>query len=163
MAETKTIDAEELAGYFQEFAANFNDRADYQADLGLMQNDLEEYHAGWFANEHSPSGSTWPPLSPNTKKRVGIEGPDKILVDTGKLRASLTGRSSDSIREIVSEGLNHGLSFGTSVEYSIYHQTGVPENNLPQREHIGINDEILDDFAERIADRTVAIVIGARE
>ena len=156
VAETQEIEMEDVAGYFQVFSTNFYDKADYRAVLGLMQNDLEEFHAGWFSTARAPSGMAWETLKPET---IARKGHATILVDTGKLKASLTSRSGDSIREIVSEGMNHGLSFGTSVEYSIYHQDGVPENKLPQREHVGINDEILNDFMERIADRTVAIIM----
>lgn len=150
-----TVEFDELDEWYEKLQTAFNEGGDYKAILGLMQNDLEDVHGQWFSQAKSPAGRKWPALKPATVKR---KGHDTILVDTGKLKASLEGRSGDSIREIVSEGMNHGLSFGTSVEYSIYHQEG--GQHLPQREHVGINDEILDDFAERVAERTIAILLG---
>lgn len=144
---------EQFDDYFEQMADNFNVDADYEGLLGLFLLEMEEHHAQWFAGQHAPGGSSWPALAPATVKR---KGHSTILVDTGRLKQSFQG-GSDAFRKIIGEGLNHGLSYGTMVPYSIYHQDGM--GHLPQREHVGINNEILSDMTERVADRTVAIVL----
>lgn len=136
-----------LGGVYQDIENQYNE-IDYSQTLADFLPVLEEQHETFFDNEKGPSGSPWPELSPVTVKR---KGHDKILYETGRLKASLTGPGTDSIREISDQG--DGLLFGTEVPYSIFHQRGGP--NLPQREHIGTNDQKLNDLLDNIADHTV--------
>lgn len=109
---------------------------------------LEGKHAEGFASAVTPGGQAWPPLRPST---INKKGHATILVETGKLKASLTGRTGDSIREVVDEGPGRaGLSFGTDVPYAHFHQDGTLR--IPQREHVGASEQTIDEFAEAIAD-----------
>lgn len=115
--------------------------------LNEFHGTLEEKHAQTHTAQTTPAGNAWPPLAPRTVKR---KGHSTILVETGRLKASLAGRSGDSIREVVDEGPGRaGLSFGTDVEYAHYHQDGT--TRIPQREHVGASEELIDQFAEAIA------------
>lgn len=120
-------------------------------DLGEQMDRLEKQHSGYFATGQGPSGDAWGPNAPSTVKRKGHAN---VLIDTKRLRDSLTSRRGDgAIREIVSEPPNSGLSFGTSVEYSIYHQAGT--SSLPKREHVGTTDEALQPLLDDVADSVV--------
>jgi phage gpG-like protein len=112
--------------------------------------ELEDIHKANFAAEQSPGGEPWAKLSPITIRRKGHA---RILIDKDRLRSSLIGKTGDSLRDIVRIDRAIGLTFGTDVEYSTFHTTGT--RRMPQREHVGINEEILDRFCERIADEAV--------
>ena len=73
---------------------------------------------------------------------------------TGALRKSLEGKTTDSIRDIVSEDLFHRLTFGEDVEYSAFHQKGKP-GVMPARPHVGMTDRTLDEITEESADAMV--------
>ncbi|ANS03310.1 hypothetical protein [uncultured Mediterranean phage uvDeep-CGR2-KM19-C37] len=138
-----------LGGVYAEIENAWRD-ADFTEFLGDVITKLEESHRGFFANEASPSGESWPPLSEITILR---KGHDAILLEKGPLSESLGGQTGDSIREIVAEQLFHGLSFGTSVEYAHRHQRG--GKHLPQREHVGMTEATVDEITEESADKMV--------
>lgn len=121
-------------------------KVDHTDTLQAFSRDLEEKHQEYFDTAKGPSGDSWPPLAPSTVRR---KGHDTILVDTGRLRSSLTGKSSDAIRDVFSEGRNQGMTFGTSVEYAIFHQEGT--GRIPQRAHVGVTEKMVDDLADKIA------------
>jgi len=153
--DTTELDLDEFTGYFQEMADNFNKYADYQEFLESYVIELRSFHDDYWANQEDPTGKNWAPLSPKT---IAKKGHSTILVDTERLWRSLTESTIDSICEVIDEGMNHGISFGTSVPYSIFHQEGT--ERMPARPHVGINNDKVDDLTERTADRTVEIVIG---
>lgn len=122
--------------------------------LEEFHGDLEAAHAEGFAGAVSPGGRAWPKLAPSTIRRKGHA---TILVDSGRLRASLQGRTADSIREVVDEGLGRaGLSFGTDVEYAKFHQEGTAR--IPQREHVGAGEELIQQFENAIADTFIRAI-----
>lgn len=125
----------------------------YQPVLNTIMADMETSHAEYFQQQRSPGGSAWPALAPRTIKE---KGHSRILYRTGRLMESLTRRTTDSIRESYDELRNHGISFGTSVEYATFHQEGT--RRMPQREHVGTNDDQLTKICELVADRAVAIL-----
>jgi hypothetical protein len=105
---------------------------DYSGVFRKAIYDLESDHRRFWAGEHTPDGVPWFPLAESTVKR---KGHDTILVETGKLRRSMTAglvtSNGESIREIVDEGANKGFSFGTAVPYGSIHQQG--GGKIPQR------------------------------
>lgn len=110
---------------------------------------LAELHESYFEQQKSPGGASWTPLAPATVKRKGHA---IILVDTGDLAASLSSRSHENnIAEVIQEGKNKGVSFGTMDAKSIFHQDSRP--------HVGITDRSADQLAEAIADRVVDALI----
>lgn len=134
-----------LGGIFIEIEQQFIN-ADYSKTLEPFLKVFEGTHAAGFAAEANPVGSKWKPLSPRTVKR---KGHGIILYKTGRLKASLIGATGDSVRAVS----HRGLLFGTEVPYSIFHQDGT--SRLPQREHVGINDETCQSVVDAIADAVV--------
>lgn len=134
-----------LGGIFVEIEQQFQN-ADYSKTLEPFLKVFEGTHAAGFASQSNPVGSKWKPLAPSTIKR---KGHGIILYETGRLKASLTGASGDAVRAVS----HRGLLFGTQVEYSIFHQMG--GGRLPQREHVGINDETCQGVVDAIADAVV--------
>ena len=112
---------------------------------------LEIYHNLQFGTEAGADKARWPALAPATVKKKGHA---KILVETGKLRSSLTQTAADgAIRYTWDEPGKAGLSFGTDVPYSQYHsEIDRPGKRLPTREHVGINPAYFDAFCGRAMD-----------
>lgn len=142
-------DIGQLQEVFDDIARSFVD-GEYVDRMEELSTDLEEHHRYFFEREAGPSGAAWPELAPRTVKKKGF---DDILYETGWLKQSLAGRTSDSIRDVLGWYGRTILEFGTTTEYAHIHQDGF--GIIPQREHVGINDEILDPFIEDIADLTV--------
>lgn len=86
-----------------------------------------------FASQGSFFGSRWPALADST---VAKKGSAEILVDTGKLRDSLTGVTSGR----TSVGAT-SLSFGTDVWYARFAASGTTrggEPSEPKRQIVGM-------------------------
>jgi len=149
LIEVETLDQWQVVfdGIADQFAA-----IDYTDPLNETLPKLEKAHQEFFDNEAGPTGA-WPALAPSTVRR---KGHGIVLLESGKLTQSLGGRSADSIREVFRDGANnqHALIFGTSVEYSIFHQQGT--KRIPARPHVGITEPLLDQTAGEVADWTVA-------
>lgn len=111
---------------------------------------LQDAERSVFLNEISPDGLTWPPLSPVTIDRKGFS---KKLVETGRLFESLTtpNGTADTIWETSEDPAF--LTFGTSVPYGIFHQTGT--RRMPARPFMGASEQTLDRLAARVADATI--------
>lgn len=118
--------------------------------------DLQALHTEAFAGQYDPnSGAAWTPLSPLT---VAAKGHSTILVESGRLRASLTGEvSGDSIRELVNEPSGRGFTFGTRVPYAGFHQHG---DGVPERPMVGFDDEFVDQLVSNTADHLLATIAG---
>jgi len=100
-----------------------------------------------FQGSHSQFGQTWPPLKHPRPK--GHNQDPHPLIDTGALMASVTSDAGDSIREIT---VGHGestLTFGTSIAYGIFHQTGT--SRVPARPFLNVNQDQADRAAELFA------------
>lgn len=75
-----------------------------------------------FDSQSSPSGAPWAGLSEVTlaRRRKGKgSGSPRALIDTGRLRQSITGQASDQ-----------GFRFGTNVVYGGAQQFGNPRNRF---------------------------------
>jgi phage gpG-like protein len=148
---TKRVPVEEIDGFeflggvFLEIEEAFH-RADYSEPLKPMLEMLEQTHAAGFESESTPGGEKWPPLAAST---VAKKGHDVILLETGRLKASLANKTGDSVREVS----HRGLLFGTQVEYAGIHQNGT--SRIPQREHVGMNEETAQRIVDVVADATV--------
>lgn len=144
------IGIDDLQGVLDDVAKQFGD-IDYQPVLVSALKDMESLHESYFASGAGPAG-TWPPNAPSTVRRKGHA---TVLVEKGKLRASLNSPGGDAVRDVFKEGADnqHGLVFGTSVEHSIFNQEGTP--TAPARPHVGLTEQALDRIAENVADYTV--------
>lgn len=145
-----------LGGIFVEIEQQFKE-ANFRPLLESTSKDLEERHAEHYAAQTTPTGEPWKPLAPLTVKKKGHA---IILRETDAMRDSLIGETVDSIREIVSEAPRHSLSFGTMDEKAPFHQDGT--SRIPQREHVGFNEEFCDTLAAEVADATVELLMPRR-
>ena len=77
----------------------------------------------------------WAPLSPSYAAQKAAEGfGNRILVRTGRLKASLTSRGAGSVFRSDAKS----MAVGTSVPYAGYHQTGT--RKMPKREPIRVSE-----------------------
>lgn len=129
----------------------------FEAFLQREMRRLGIYHNLQFGRDAGADSARWPPLAPST---IAKKGHAKILVEKGKLRASLVQPQADgAVRIIWDENGRAGLSFGTQVtndrgvEYSQFHsEIDMPGKKLPTREHVGINPAYFDAFCVRAMD-----------
>lgn len=141
---------------FASVVADFNGIR-YQPVLERGLRMFAEDHRQMFAMQREPNdGPAWKPLAPSTVKR---KGHDTILVETGRLKGSLTDeRHSDGIREIFDNGLGGaGLVFGTDVPYAHFHMTGT--SRMPARPEVGAHEKTVDRFGVAVADHIVAELV----
>ena len=96
-----------------------------------------------FASEGSSGGRTWAPLSPSYSAwKVSRGRSGQILVDTGRLRRSLTQRPFG--HEVITP---QRFEFGTDVPYAVYHQQGT--SKMPARPPVQ-SDEIFESEVARM-------------
>ena len=128
---------------------------DYQSVLVSQYPLLEKIHAEYFAGRHGPN-STWAGLEASTIRKKGHA---KLMVDSGSLRASLTGsggvRRGGRTRKVG----RLAIEFGTSVPYAQYHTEGFRtyrgKKQVPAREMVGLDHRSVDTLAERVADEII--------
>lgn len=135
----------DFGGLFVELEEAFRD-ADYKPALEPHLRGIEQLHGVYFQGQRDPNGDAWTPLAPATVKR---KGHDTILVETTHLASSLIRQGSDAIRVVD----DTGLTFGTSVEYATFHQTGT--SRLPQRAMVGLSEQYVDNIATDISSRLI--------
>lgn len=132
-------------------------KLDWRPWLGNQINAvLERWESDYYTSQTDPFTEAWEPLRPSTRKR---KGHDTILVDTDRMRASLVGRTGDSVIDVIQDGMQAGLTRGTSVEYAGFHQTGT--ERMAQRIHVGLNEDKADQLAEFAADEAVRLILEA--
>lgn len=112
--------------------------------------DLEELHRNYFDSEASPIDVAWAPLSARTIK---AKGHAEKLVDTGEMQASLIANAEHAVRELNVSSTEVHLKFGTDVSYAGYHITGT--NKMPQREQVGVSEEVVDVWQAEIMDNVI--------
>lgn len=158
---------DDLPGVFSELAQDF-DKADYVPTLGEFADDLRDIHQNYFLGEFGPSGKDWQPWrwrSPDAPEN------HPTLNVSGRLRDSLVTDNGDHIEQTDARE----LTWGTAVPYAGMHNFGgvstVPAGGLvgrfggylppgkqivlPQREHVGIDGEKVDQYTETLADAAV--------
>jgi len=125
---------------------------DFQPFGRLELFELADAHAKYFADATAPDGSPWPRLEPST---IARKGHDTILVDTTRLIKSLTakGGGGDAIRDLAVVGDATHIIFGTAVEYSLTLEQ--PNMHGKTWLHVGVNDQFLDGFIDRVLRYTV--------
>ena len=142
---TEEVPIEQFGRILLEVEADFRE-IDFEPTMKKMLPVLEAGEASAFANESTPGGAAWKPLAPAT---VARKGHSKILIETGRLKKSLTGGGGDAVRATS----HRGLVFGTSVPYAAYHQSGT--TRIPQREHTGMSEATLNQIVNAVADAAV--------
>lgn len=115
--------------------------------LGVMsqiQDQVEEQ----FDSEGARGSGGWAPLAPATiefKRRHGY--PLEILHRTLTLRNSLTKNTAAGAIRIVTPKT---MTFGSRVQYGIFHQLGAPKSKLPQRRPVEFTEADRQHFAKII-------------
>jgi hypothetical protein len=102
-----------------------------------------------FASEGAFGSGGWEPLASSTveaKERAGLDR--RILHATLRMERSVTGDSPESI----AVASRDGLDMGSSVPYTIHHQTGT--DRMPRRRPMQLPDRVRQD-APRIVVRHV--------
>ncbi|MEM7515548.1 MAG: phage virion morphogenesis protein [Planctomycetota bacterium] len=101
-----------------------------------------------FLDEVAPNGQPHPALAASTIRQKGHA---RILQDTNRLLHSLTDSGHpDAVVEVIDEPGQGGLSRGTDVPYSAYHNT--PTANRPARPHVGLSADDALDYCEASLD-----------
>lgn len=154
MTQTQTQTIEnylDLVGVFEDIVERYHDIT-YAPILVAASATLQDLHRGYFESESDPSGVKWKPLASSTIRRKGHA---RILWETSALERSLVTVTGDSIRDVVSEGDQEWLVWGTAVEYAMYHQEPGALSKLPARKHVGVNKEFVDDLVFEVEDHTI--------
>lgn len=153
--ETLIANERDFEQLLQGVASDF-DGTDWQPWMDKSFGVIEQQHARMFGAQQHADGRPWAPLAPSTVKR---KGHSTILLETGRLRASLTQpRHGDGVREQWDEWPRAaGLIFGTEVPYSQFHETGT--KRMPARPHVGMNAEALDVLTNLAADHALAELV----
>lgn len=93
--------------------------------------------------------SEWPPLKPETIKRKGSSKP---LIDTGKLRASITHKVEGDVVKVGVFGEEQAL-------IAAVHEFGSPKKNIPQRSFMRVTADEKEKDVQRLVDEEVEKVI----
>lgn len=143
-------DPKYLGGVFVELDEAY-EKADYAPMLREFTVVLRAFHEHLFETEKAPNGEDWAPLAEATIRR---KGHDTILHLSGALGDSLGGETGDSIRDVT----DRTLTFGTSDPKSAFHDTGT--SRMPARVHVGMDEALVDDLCNRVADTLVESLKG---
>lgn len=166
-------DISELPEVYASIEEDFN-AIDFEPFMAKELDPLADWHRGLFDNQRSPDGSSWAANKQSTIKQKGHnkvlrglrQSPDRSRKGVKRaqrfarfrLSNSLTLKAhqsvGDAIREAVGDHKGAGLTFGTTVPYSVFHDKG--GDHFPARQHVGINSEYLDEMTERALDYTMA-------
>lgn len=107
-----------------------------------------------FERQIDPNGARWKPISERTKllRRQGEGKPHQkeldhlILIDTGRLRNSVTGQNSPgNITKVKFNAKKLSIEIGTNVHYARKHQYGI---GVPQRSFLGFSMDDADHISE---------------
>ncbi len=150
MPEPTLIDGQ--AGLEELFAGVLHDfeQLDWGPWLTGSMRSIEQEHQLMWGEQRDPAGDPWAALAPST---VRAKGHSTILVETGRLRASLTN-PNEGIREMFQENGNIGLVFGTDVPHSLYHIRGT--SRMPKRDHVGIGLGTFERMVDTACDHALA-------
>ncbi len=89
----------------------------------------------------------WPPLAPATlAKRRGGGGGAQILVDTGRLAASMKADTGNDYVEVF-----------TNVKYAKFHVSPLPRKKIPLRNFLAID---MDKFGREALEILIAEIVG---
>jgi hypothetical protein len=129
--------------------------ADYSDVFAAFIPVLESFHTNVFTSQASPGGEPWAPNAPATVEK---KGHGVILFETGEEEASLEGTTGGSIRDVE----DRFFVFGTSVDHAIFHNDPGPRpgSREPRRQDVGMNDELVDNLTNRVAEALVEKLKG---
>lgn len=126
MAEAKVKITENINSQLKTLFRKLKDPSRALKQIGQLETSETKLR---FRNQQDPSGNAWKPLSPFTIARRKKRS-NKILLDTGRLRSSITFAVS-----------NTDVFIGTNVIYGSTHQFGNDKKNIPARPFLGVNKQ----------------------
>jgi hypothetical protein len=155
MSTTEIIETNDVGAAIQQVLNGVQtafDNANYHVPLQMVAKEYERFEQHLFEREIAPDGSPWAKNKPRTIKG---KGHDVVLHGkTGELGAALGGQTSHSIRDID----QRFLTFGDDLPYSGFLTDGRP--NMEPREHVGLNEQMVDLTAEYVADGALVALGG---
>jgi len=113
-----------------------------------IHEELQDQVADQFDTEGQRGSGGWEPLKDETLLRKEAAGVDtRILMFSHELRDSLvdSGHSQHVFR--ISDEV---LTFGSDVEYGVFHQKGAPGANLPRRPPVELTERDRVDFVRTL-------------
>lgn len=152
----------EVAGV-KEFDRAFNRVEGHISDLrpvwDRVEREFYRIERGQFDSEGSAGRSgKWKPLSRKyAKQKAQRYGVQPILRALGKMAASLTGKTSDTV--LIKEKQDFGI--GTRLFYAAFHQKGT--DKMPAREPISFSDDSRRDLQKEIQKGLLEIIKGDRQ
>jgi len=133
-------------------------KIDYRPLLKTIRVILVSGVRGFFDQSRDPEGVPWKPLKrpryrplrrgQKHRKRKSPLGIDKPLVDTGTLMRSVTAGGRGKVEEMT----DTSITLGSNLIYAGVHNYGYPPKNIPQRQFLGISDEMETEIEEATAD-----------
>lgn len=149
-----------LGELFEAYATHLEESS-YEHRMDELVPLIQEGERQAFFEERTPGGEPWAPLSPVTIAMKGarsghVAAHSTILIDTGRLFESLT--TPDGTSDTIWITGDRFLTFGTSVPYAIFHETGTAR--MPARPAVGLSDETADQIADKIGEFVVDKLMG---
>lgn len=171
MTATVVKNANDLADVFKDIENDINDM-DFKEPLNDFTETLDQKHQEYFDTSKGPSGEPWLDWR---WRQIDSSDSHPTLDDSGTLRASLREGGLGHVEDVS----GNSLVWGTSIVYAGIHNFGgtvttrvplvgrggvgyLPAGSvltIPQREHVGINDQTLQKLVDDIADSTVEAMI----
>ncbi|OJY53538.1 phage virion morphogenesis protein [Pseudonocardia sp. 73-21] len=139
---------------FDRLIANANTLQD--TAFPLIRDDFHRVEAQRF-DSHGPG---WAPLTPATigiKTRRGMPQPETPMHGTGRLQASLTGSTADSVYETTPDS----MLVGTSAPYAQFHQVGPRQIRVFGRGHATLPRRPLVQLSSTEVERWAVIIAAA--
>ena len=144
MESKVTIDDKAVRKMIQD---HYNRTMNLKPVMRVISQDMQTQKDMNFKKETDPDNKPWAKLSIDSTLKGALSGldtvrkGDKVLQDTGRLKASFTTRSTTKSAQI-----------GTNLKYAKTHQYGarqgqyrssppIPWGNIPQRRMVGINNK----------------------
>jgi phage gpG-like protein len=131
-------------------AAEYAENGIYTQALDESIGFVQEFEREMYREQRGPDGVAWAPLAPST---IAAKGHSTILVDTGRMFESLT--TPQGTQDTVWMTGDNWFTFGTSVEYAHFHQTGTKNKDgslrMVARPHVGVNGQVVSQIGNRLA------------
>jgi len=115
----------------------------------LVVQNLQSTVRNHFLSQSGPGG--WPPLAQST---IAKKGHSTILIETGRLLASLTGRSRDTILDVS----RLRMRWGTRVPYAAFHEEG---EGVPRRAFMPLGQDAADFASRRAVEHVLRLTPGS--
>lgn len=126
---------------------------DYRPAWPDVQAAMEAVEEAQFSSQGAHGSGGWAPLNPRyAAYKAATYGAKPILERTGDLKASLTGKTGKSVREM----RRLEFQYGTRVPYAGFHQSGT--SRMPRRKLIDLNEADKRDITRAIQRYLVGVL-----